>query len=69
MEDRIALIHQPALLIRATHDPFAKDHCDELQRHIRHARIVDIEGGMVPLPDQMPHAFAGAVLEFLDSLK
>jgi hypothetical protein len=29
---------------------------------------VDIEGGMVPLPDQLPHAFADAVLEFLDTL-
>jgi hypothetical protein len=29
---------------------------------------VDIEGGMVPLPDQMPHEFAGAVLGFLDTL-
>jgi pimeloyl-ACP methyl ester carboxylesterase len=68
MEDRIAGIRQPTLLIRATHDPFAKDHCDDLRQHIRHARIVDIEGGMVPLPDQMPQAFAGAVLEFLDAL-
>jgi pimeloyl-ACP methyl ester carboxylesterase len=69
MEDRVAAIHQPTLLIRATHDPFAKDHCDELRKHIGHARIVDIEGGMVPLPDQMPHAFAGAVREFLDGLR
>ena len=67
MEDRIARIHQPTLLIRATHDPFAKDHPDELLRHIAHARIVDIEGGMVPLPDQLPHAFAAVVLDFLDS--
>jgi len=68
MEDKIAHIRQPTLLIRATHDPFAKDHPDELRRHIAHARVVDIEGGMVPLPDQLPHAFAGAVLEFLDTV-
>jgi pimeloyl-ACP methyl ester carboxylesterase len=68
MEDRIALIRQPTLLIRATQDPFARDHCVELQRHIPHARTVDIEGGMVPLPDQMPQAFANAVLGFLDGL-
>jgi pimeloyl-ACP methyl ester carboxylesterase len=69
MEDRIARICQPTLLIRATHDPFARDHAQALQRHLRHARIVDIEGGMVPLPDQLPREFAGAILEFLDGLK
>jgi len=68
MEDKVAHIRQPTLLIRATHDPFAKEHPDELRRHIAHARIVDIEGGMVPLPDQLPHAFASAVLEFLDTV-
>lgn len=68
MEDKIACIHQPTLLIRATHDPFARGHAEELRRVIPHASVVDIEGGMVPLPDQLPHAFAGAVLEFLDAL-
>jgi len=32
------------------------------------ARIVDIPGGMVPLPDQLPEAFAAAVLAFLETL-
>lgn len=67
MEDRIGRIRQPALLIRATHDPFAAPHA-ELHHHLPHARTVDIEGGMVPLPDQLPQAFADAVLDFLDGL-
>lgn len=68
MEDRIGRIAQPTLIVRATHDPFAAPHAAELQHHLPQARIVDIEGGMVPLPDQMPEAFARTVLEFLSTL-
>ncbi|MBO9648933.1 MAG: alpha/beta hydrolase [Variovorax sp.] len=67
MEDRIHLVKQPTLLIRATDDPFASPHAAELHEHLANARIVDIEGGMVPLPDQMPEAFARAVLDFLET--
>ncbi|SCK60639.1 Pimeloyl-ACP methyl ester carboxylesterase [Variovorax sp. HW608] len=69
MEDRIRLVRQPTLLIRATDDPFASPHAAELHEHLANARIVDIEGGMVPLPDQMPEAFARAVLDFLETLR
>lgn len=65
MEDRIARVVHPALVIRATADPFASPHADELCARLPHARLVDIEGGMVPLPEQMPERFAAAVLEFL----
>ncbi|SDI64332.1 alpha/beta fold hydrolase [Variovorax sp. OV700] len=68
MEERIGRVTQPALLIRATGDPFAAPHATELQHHLPGARIVDIEGGMVPLPDQMPEAFVQAVLGFLSTL-
>ena len=68
MEERIGRVTQPALIIRATADPFAAPHATELQHHLPQARIVDIEGGMVPLPDQMPEAFAEAVLDFLSAL-
>jgi pimeloyl-ACP methyl ester carboxylesterase len=67
MEERIAKIRQPTLILRATDDPFAAPHAAELKMHIPQARIVDIEGGMVPLPDQMPEAFAEAVLDFLSA--
>ncbi|CAN7304705.1 alpha/beta fold hydrolase [Variovorax paradoxus] len=68
MEERIGRVTQPALIIRATADPFAAPHAEELLHHLPQARIVDIEGGMVPLPDQMPEAFAQAVLGFLSAL-
>ena len=68
METRIGLVTQPVLIIRATADPFASPHAVELQHQLPQARIVDIEGGMVPLPDQMPEVFAATVLEFLDTL-
>jgi pimeloyl-ACP methyl ester carboxylesterase len=68
MEERIARVAQPTLIIRATGDPFAAPHAAELQAHLPQARIVDIDGGMVPLPDQLPREFAAAVLAFLDRL-
>ncbi|RTQ35356.1 alpha/beta fold hydrolase [Variovorax gossypii] len=68
MEERIGRVVQPVLIVRATEDPFASPHVAELQHHLPQARIVDIEGGMVPLPDQMPEAFASVVLDFLEAL-
>lgn len=68
MEERIGLVTQPALVLRATADPFAAPHAEHLRRQLSDARLAEIEGGMVPLPDQMPEAFAAAVLGFLASL-
>ena len=68
MEERIARVTQPVLIVRATDDPFAAPHAAGLQARLPQARRVDIEGGMVPLPDQLPEAFSRAVLEFLDGL-
>ncbi|RPH61309.1 MAG: alpha/beta hydrolase [Burkholderiales bacterium] len=65
METRIARVVQPALVIRATADPFASPHAAELCARLPAARLVDIDGGMVPLPEQMPEVFATAVLDFL----
>jgi pimeloyl-ACP methyl ester carboxylesterase len=67
MEERIARVHQPALIVRATADPDAAPHAFELAAQLPQARVVDIEGGMVPLPDQMPQAFAKVVLDFLSA--
>ncbi|MDL9998516.1 alpha/beta hydrolase [Variovorax sp. J22P240] len=68
MEDRIQRVVHPTLIIRATDDPFASPHAAELHEDLSNARIVDIQGGMVPLPDQMPGPFAQAVLDFLETL-
>jgi pimeloyl-ACP methyl ester carboxylesterase len=67
MEDRIAGVTQPTLVLRATHDPFAAPHADHWREILPQARVRDIERGMVPLPDHMPEAFAAAVLDFLDA--
>lgn len=68
MEDRLGKIVQPVLVLRAPDDPFASPHAEELLNRIPTARLVNIEGGMVPLPDQLPQSFARSVLEFLGSL-
>ncbi|MFN3258693.1 MAG: alpha/beta fold hydrolase [Ilumatobacter sp.] len=69
MEDRIRLVASPTLVVRATEDPFAFGHGIELRDALVGAAsvdMVDIAGGMVPLPDQLPEEFAGAVMSFLD---
>lgn len=68
MEDTIASVVAHTLLIRATDDPFAFSHGEELRSELVNAvsiEMEDIEGGMVPLPDQLPHEFAAAVANFV----
>lgn len=65
MEEHIGQVRAPTLLIRAGADPFAAPHVPELQALLPHARVAEIAAGMVPLPDQMPQAFAEALLAFL----
>jgi len=71
MEDTINEVRAPTLLIRATNDPFAFPHGEELRQQLTGAAsvdMVDIEGGMVPLPDQLPEQFSATVHSFLDGL-
>jgi hypothetical protein len=56
------------LLIGAGDDPFALPHLEPLARVIRGGRTVVIQGGMVPLPEQMPEAFAKVIVDFLHEL-
>jgi pimeloyl-ACP methyl ester carboxylesterase len=65
MEDRVALLGQPTLLIHAPDDPFAAPHTAHWQERLPHAVVATIDGGGVPLPDQCPEAFAHAVIDFL----
>lgn len=67
MEDRIGRVTQPTLLVRASDDPFASPHVPKLLAHLPQASVADIDGGMVPLPDQLPQAFARAVQAFLEA--
>jgi len=68
MEASIGRVKQPVLIIRATDDPFAAPHAGQLKQLLPGARVIDIDGAMVPLPDQMPEAFAQVVLDFLKTL-
>jgi len=67
MEERIAAVTQATLVIRAGADPFAAPHAAHWLQLLPRAQLADIPEGMVPLPDQMPDAFAQAVLRFLDA--
>lgn len=67
METRLALIRCPVLVVAPTADPHAYPQARPLAEAIEGSRYVEIEGGMVPLPDQMPARFAQVVLGFLDA--
>jgi pimeloyl-ACP methyl ester carboxylesterase len=68
-EERIPLLACPVLLIGATADPYAYPSLPRLQAAIPHSDVAVIEGGMIPLPDQLPERFASAVERFLDRLE
>jgi len=65
MERRLPLVRCPTLVIAPTADPHACPHQAKVAAAIVGSRLVEIEGGMVPLPDQMPEAFAAAIDRFL----
>jgi pimeloyl-ACP methyl ester carboxylesterase len=68
MEARLPLVRCPTLVIAATGDPHAYPSAPKVAAAIAGSRYVEIAGGMVPLPDQMPEAFADAVRQFLSTL-
>jgi pimeloyl-ACP methyl ester carboxylesterase len=65
MERRLPLVRCPTLVIAPTADPHAYPHAAKVAAAIAGSRLVEITGGMVPLPDQMPQAFAAAIDRFL----
>ena len=67
MEDRLPLIRCPVLIVAPTADPHAYPAARPLAERIAGSRYVEVEGGMVPLPDQMPERFAELVTDFLQS--
>ena len=68
MEARLPLIRCPVLVMAPTHDPHAYPQARPLADAIAGSRYVEITGGMVPLPDQMPDLFARHVVEFLQTV-
>ncbi len=68
MEAAVRYIRCPVLLIGAPDDPHAYPALARLREALPQAEVTEIAGGMVPLPDQLPEAFAAAVTGFLDGL-
>jgi len=68
METRLPLVRCPVLLVAATEDPHAYGFVGALHAGLPTSRIAEIPGGMVPLPDQLPHEFAAVVVEFLSTI-
>ena len=65
MEDRVPLIKAPTLVLAGTDDPFSYPRMKPLSEHIPGSRTAEIQGGMVPMVDQMPAEFAKVVMDFL----
>jgi pimeloyl-ACP methyl ester carboxylesterase len=65
IDRRLPLIRCPALVIAPRADPHAYPYAPMVAAAIPGSELVEIEAGMVPLPDQMPAAFAATVHRFL----
>ena len=66
MEPKLPLVRAPTLIIRPTEDPFAVAEVEKLAPRLPHARTVDLPGGMIPAPDQLPAQWAALVIAFLE---
>lgn len=69
MEEKIRLIKAPTLVLAGTDDPFSFPRIKPLSESITDSKTAIIEGGMVPMVDQMPEEFARVVIEFLGQKK
>ena len=65
MEAKVPLIQAATLVIAGTDDPFSYPRMKPLAESIKNSRTAEIQGGMVPMVDQMPETFARVVMEFL----
>ena len=66
MEEKAPFIKAPTLVMSGTGDPFSYPRMGLLARNIKGSETAVIEGGMVPMADQMPEQFAKVVLAFLN---
>ena len=68
MKTRLPLVTCPTLVIAPTADPHAYPVAGKVTAGIARAELIEIEGGTVPFPDQMPELFAATTLGFLDRI-
>jgi pimeloyl-ACP methyl ester carboxylesterase len=68
MQAAVTGLRCPVLLIGATDDPYAYPALEPMRAALPDAEVEVIQGGMVPLPDQLPEQFAAAVERFLDRI-
>lgn len=68
MEARLPLVGCPTLVLAADADPHAYPSAARIAAAIPGSVLQVIEGGMVPLPDQMPQRFAAALTAFFAGL-
>jgi pimeloyl-ACP methyl ester carboxylesterase len=66
MEDKAHLIKAQTLIVAGAEDPFSYPRMKPLSENIKNKQTAVIKGGMVPMVDQLPEAFARVVLDFLD---
>jgi len=65
IEDRLPNIKGPVLLICGTEDWAARPDQERLKSYLPQAETIEVEGGMIPLDEQMPERFGEIVMEFL----
>ncbi len=63
----LSRVRCPVLLIGATGDPYVYPQLERTRAALPDAEVVELEGGMVPLPDQLPEAFATVISRFLQT--
>jgi pimeloyl-ACP methyl ester carboxylesterase len=66
MEEKTPLIEAATLVMAGAGDPFSYPRMGLLARNIKGSETAVIEGGMVPMVDQMPEEFAKVVFAFLN---
>jgi len=65
MEERIGLLRCPTLVLAPRADPHAYPAAARVAQAIAGSVLREVEGAMVPFPDQMPETFAALVRDFI----
>lgn len=66
MEEKVPLIKAPTLVLAGSDDPFSFPRLKPLAESVKGSVTAVIQGGMVPMVDQLPEEFARVVMRFLD---